>query len=539
VCCTTANLWAQPDVNGAQSSSDVFAITPDYAARVHQPSDDAYKREHVYDSCAMPKRVPISAVNEYLPIRDGMAISSAVLAYAMGDGTLSVKSGRPLMTLFGFGMGEWIDINSADAAGLGSLAFYPRLFMYHVMNAVTMVWFLVALRLHSPLFLIGMPIGLVVTVFLLKLIRRLVPNSRFFVPMLTLPSFQVVAQGLALSNSHRARKLTNLFLSDGGFLDLHGLMPLLQARTSRIIALDTTGDPDFDLEALKATASLARRKLGVSFHMDKEKNEGFESALMTYFRTKYWLIDAVDKNGHRVTRKMRPRFVTFYVRYPPKVPCGANQDDGNQLPPPLKEDWGMVTLFKTQPRIEQTPQLTSVGEGVGPRPTMVAPVPIAIFNTSTAITDNESPIIPLKTVVTPLAKEAVPSYSGQSVSSATNYRTDVGDLADNRQRPEFKEYVEHLKRGHGYAQGLVPDQDDVNLDKITHGMACECCGSWSALDQVIGKFPYAILANQFFTPKQFDAYHHEGFLCALNAFEGLSEEEKKKDLLFSGPGAQA
>ena len=81
---------------------------------------------------------------------------------------------------------------------------------------------------------------------------------------------------------------------------------------------------------------------------------------------------------------------------------------------------------------------------------------------------------------------------------------------------------------HGLDPGMVLRQPDV--DKLTL-CCCECChrslfrgcSSWFC-----NAFPQHITANQFFTPRMFEAYHREGYRACKEAedwFKGESQQQ--------------
>ncbi|XP_020601106.1 uncharacterized protein LOC110040239 [Orbicella faveolata] len=80
---------------------------------------------------------------------------------------------------------------------------------------------------------------------------------------------------------------------------------------------------------------------------------------------------------------------------------------------------------------------------------------------------------------------------------------------------------------HGLHPGMVLKQTDV--DKLTfccceccHRRSCRGCSSWFC-----NAFPQHITANQFFTPRMFEAYHREGYRACKEAedwFEGERQQ---------------
>jgi len=114
------------------------------------------------------------------------------------------------------------------------------------------------------------------------------------------------------------------------------------------------------------------------------------------------------------------------------------------------------------------------------------------------------------------------------------YSSSVGPL--NRPSPFYMmgNWRTHLEEFHHLSYevrvgGQLQDHDEKELRRI-HGLCCECCGDSSPCDLCFGEFPYSALANQFFTPSAFAAYHHEGFMCAYDAFHGT--EGKDEEFLF-------
>ena len=100
-----------------------------------------------------------------------------------------------------------------------------------------------------------------------------------------------------------------------------------------------------------------------------------------------------------------------------------------------------------------------------------------------------------------------------------NGDTDVEDAAARSTDP-FPAF-------HGLHPGMVLKQTDV--DKLTfccceccHRRSCRGCSSWFC-----NAFPQHITANQFFTPRMFEAYHREGYRACKEAedwFEGERQQ---------------
>ena len=105
--------------------------------------------------------------------------------------------------------------------------------------------------------------------------------------------------------------------------------------------------------------------------------------------------------------------------------------------------------------------------------------------------------------------------------------TDVEDAAGRSTDP-----FPAFDQPDGLHSGMVLKQPDV--DKLTfccceccHRHSCRVCSSWFCK-----AFPQHITANQFFTPRMFEAYHREGYRACKEAddctdwFEGDRQQDE-------------
>ncbi|KAJ7356209.1 hypothetical protein OS493_025960 [Desmophyllum pertusum] len=100
------------------------------------------------------------------------------------------------------------------------------------------------------------------------------------------------------------------------------------------------------------------------------------------------------------------------------------------------------------------------------------------------------------------------------------------DLTEVHQFDEYRDRAGNIR----LQAGMNLKQDDV--DKLTfccceccHRTLCSCCSEWFC-----NAFPQHNTANQFFTPRMFEAYHREGYrACAEAAADEFIDERQQSE----------